>query len=49
MKKREQDRAEIAAATPDLEKAAARFTVVPLDGGEPTVASSPSGEGKIRG
>jgi carboxyl-terminal processing protease len=42
IKKREQDRAEIAAATPDLEKAPARFTVLPLDNKEPAIAS-PSG------
>ena len=42
IKKRERDRAEIAAATPDLEKAPARFTVLPLDAREPAIAS-PSG------
>jgi carboxyl-terminal processing protease len=43
IKKREHDRAEIAAATPDLEKTPARFTVVPLDNREPAIAS-PSGK-----
>ncbi len=47
IKKREQDRAEIAAATPDFDKAPARFTVLPLEGGEPTVAS-PSGRNDSR-
>jgi carboxyl-terminal processing protease len=42
IKKRERDRAEIEAATPDLEKAPARFTVLPLDAREPAIAS-PSG------
>jgi carboxyl-terminal processing protease len=42
IKKRERDRAEIAAATPDLDKAPARFTVQPLDAREPAIAS-PSG------
>jgi hypothetical protein len=42
IKRREKDRAEIAAATPDMDKAPARFTVAPLDTREPAIAS-PSG------
>jgi carboxyl-terminal processing protease len=37
MKKRDLDRVETDAATPDLEKAPARFTVLPLGGQEPVV------------
>jgi len=39
-KRREQDRAEIAAASPDLEAAPPRFSVVPLDKQAPVVADS---------
>jgi carboxyl-terminal processing protease len=38
MKRREQERLEVAAATPDLDKAPARFTVTPLDNREPVLA-----------
>ena len=34
----QEDRAEIAAATPDLDKGPTRFTVLPLDTGEPAIA-----------
>jgi carboxyl-terminal processing protease len=39
MKRREQERAEVTAATPDLEKGPARFTVLPLDTREPVLAA----------
>jgi carboxyl-terminal processing protease len=42
MKRREQERAEIAAATPDLETAPVRFAVVPLDNPAPA-AAAPNG------
>jgi carboxyl-terminal processing protease len=42
MKRREQQRAEIAAATPDADTAPARFTVVPLENPAP-VAAGPNG------
>jgi carboxyl-terminal processing protease len=42
IKRREKDRADIAAATPDMDKAPARLTVAPLDTREPAIAS-PSG------
>ena len=47
LKQREQERAEIAAATPDIEKSAARFTVVPLDAREPAIAG-PAGRKDTR-
>jgi carboxyl-terminal processing protease len=47
LKRREQKRAEIAAATPDLEKAPPRFTVTPLEEAAP-VAAGPNGKKDTR-
>jgi carboxyl-terminal processing protease len=43
MKRRERERAELAAATPDVETAPVRFAVVPLDNPAP-VAAGPNGK-----